>query len=161
MRHTTLNQPGRWMPGLACALLLSMGGSALADPAPPPTLAALMQATGLKYALQGETTACLLMGGPAGVHPVIVRLSKGRVAAMAEIATAPADDIPTALWKKLAQVNAVPRLAHAGLQGRTFYAITGATVGQMDGTLLKAMITDVAALTDELQPALKDLLAVE
>ena len=111
--------------------------------------------------MQDDGTACLLMRGKAGLHPVIVRALKGRLAVMCEIIAAKAEDTPTALWKKLAQANAAPRLAHAGLQDGVFYSVAGAPLENVDAKLLRAMIIDVAALTDELQPVLRDLLAVE
>ena len=149
-------QWGRW--ALCGLLLLAASGAAAAEAR---DLKGLMKATGLKYAMQGEGTACLLMRSKAGLHPVIVRALKGRLAVMCEIVAAHADSAPSALWKKLAQANAAPRLAHAGLQEGVFYAVTGASLVSVDAKLLKAMITDVAAMTDELQPVLKDLLAVE
>ena len=157
----TARYGGSWL-GLALltvsALLLIAGGAPAAQ---TPNLKSLMRATGLKYAMQGEATACLLLRGKAGVHPVIVRTVRGRLAVMSEITAVKAEEAPTALWQKLAQVNAGPRLAHAGLQNGVCFAVTGAAADQVDGKLLKAMIMDVAALTDELQPVLKDLLAVE
>jgi hypothetical protein len=145
---------------LAAWCLLSVApGAAMASETT--NLRDVLKATGLKHVMQGESTACLLMRGKAGVHPVIVRSLKGRLAVMCEIVRAQPERAPTALWKKLAQVNAAPRLAHAGLQDGCFYAVAGATVQQVDARLLKAMVVDVAVMADELQPVLKDLLAVE
>jgi hypothetical protein len=124
-------------------------------------LKTLMKATGLKFAMNSDGTACLLMRGRVGMHPVVVRVLKGRAAVMSEIVAVEADEAPTALWRKLAQANAAPRLAHAGLQDGVCYAVAGAPLASVDGKLLKAMVIDVAVLTGELQPVLKDLLAVE
>jgi len=160
MQSAQRKVPKAWQLGLAAASGLLML-SAAAWPAETRDLGSLMKATGLKYAMQDESTACLLMRGKAGLHPVIVRVLKGRLAVMCEIVAAKADEPPTALWKKLAEANAAPRLAHAGLQDGVFYAVSGAAVEDVDAKPLKAMIIDVAALTDELQPVLKDLLSVE
>ena len=162
MPYAECSRRSAWRPGLvaACGLLLlvAAGGASAAQ---AKDLKALMKATGLKHAMQDEGTACLLMRGKAGLHPVVVRSLKGRLAVMCEIVPAKPEDTPTALWRTLAQANAAPRLAHAGLQESVLYAVAGAALEDVDAKLLRAMIIDVAALTDELQPVAKDLLAVE
>ena len=151
---------------LAAVVLLVPACPALAGGAveSPGRLPALLDATGLKYMMQDDTTGVLLLRGENGTHVVTVRLLDELVAAFAEIVEVQEDNVPAALWKKAAEVNARPSLAHVGYarEKAKFYAISGYPGAQdVTGALLKAMITDVALLADELQPAFRDLLAVE
>ena len=131
-------------------------------------LAPLMKATGLKYLAQDASSAVVLVKGNAGTHVVVVRLLAGTLAAFSEVAEAREEQDPPALWRKLAEVNARPTLAHLGYskaKGR-FYAVCGvaadsASPTSATGKLLRAMVTEVAALADEQQPSIHDLLTVQ
>ena len=151
---------------LAAVLLTAAGPPACAGKAPASArqLPDLLAGTGLKYLIQDDTTAVLLLKGKSGVHVVTVRLLDQVLAAFAEVLAAREDRVPLPLWKKVAEVNARPSLAHVGYsrdRGK-FYAVSGMTAsGQATGPLLKVMVVDVASLADELQPTFRDLLSVE
>lgn len=136
---------------------LSLGAAVAAENRLPD----LLKGTGLKYAMQDDATAYLLLKGANGTHIVAVRLVKERVVALSEIVAAAPDAVPAGLWKRTAEINAGPWLSHVGYQDAKFYSVSGCALADMNSKLLKVMVMQVSAMADELQPQFQDLLAVK
>jgi len=159
--------PRRRVPAVALALT-----GLLAALAPGPAgaqttqgLAPLLDASGLKYLMHDETTAVVLVRTSQDkVRVVTVRVREGVLAVFSEIIRAEGETVPVPLWKKVAEVNARPSLAHVGYveAQSTFHAVSGLPDPQQaTGEVLRAMILEVAGLADEMEPVLRDLLEVQ
>jgi hypothetical protein len=139
----------------------------LAHAAPVPTLAELMEKTGIKpYARQDDTTGVVIVKGAGDrTHVIVVRLLRDRetLAVLCETNRAPVETVnkhPQA-WRDAAKANAGPWLAHVAyreeeVEGRregVFYVMCGVREEQhIRSELLGSMIRDVAALSEEVAP---------
>ena len=145
---------------LALALTTVPAHSADAD---GPTLTGLLDGTGFTYTVKDATTAVVIIRGDTAVHAVTVRLVQEILAVFADVVEVEEDRVPPVLWKKAAEANARPSLAHVGYlkRGGKFIAVSGVEAEVGTSPLLRMMIVHVTLLADELQPSFRDLLLVE
>lgn len=160
MRHFPCTGPHYSLVMLALALAAALPHSADAQ---GPTLTGLLDGTGFTYSVKDATTAVVVIRGDTAVHAVTVRLVQEILAVFADVVEVEEERVPPVVWKKAAEANARPSLAHVGYlkRGRKFIAVSGTDAEVATPPLLRMMIVHVTLLADELQPSFRDLLLVE
>ena len=130
----------------------------------PKSLFELLAEADIKYLPQDKDTALIIVGGKYGLVLVTVRLvpELGALIAYSEIAQVDAEKVPLRVWRKMAEINSGPWMAHVGFNNGVIYVVTGLTeLSLLNAPLLKTMVAEVSAMADEVKPQIEDLLRAE
>ncbi len=147
-------------PSVLIALALLTATACLAAP-PPAGPADLLRQAQVSYFVRDRDTWEVQVQGDNARHTLIVRRVEGVLGVWCTPLAVPAEKVPAAIWRYLAELNTQSHMAHVGYTEGYFVVVTGHELSKITPQLLKLMVTDVALVSDQLLPELKKRLATE